>query len=281
MCIIVAKPTGVELPLTETLNNCVTSNRNGIGFSYSLPGQKPIINKGFFVVKTLEKAMNECGITPDHNLIIHFRFATHGKTDQGNCHPFPITDDFKSMRLLDCECECSVAHNGVFGSMPKHNQHSDTMKFISGILATPEIIGNLESKSVKELIRGYCGFGSKLAFLRRSGLTLIGDFEEDKGIYYSNTQFKGWSVRKGSYTYDPNEYWDQISQTWKTKEKVSCCATVDNKEKRIELDFKEKQKCLWCTVSLDVFYSSEAGGYLCQECSDMLDDYGNKMSIMD
>lgn len=199
MCIIVAKPAGVDLPTEEILDNCYTSNRDGIGFAFNKPGGTPIISKGFANVKKLLKMFHVFNISKEDNVLLHFRTATHGKKDQGNCHPFPLTMDLKEMRELHLSCDVAVTHNGVFGSMKVSDTYSDTMKFIGTILASPEIIANLDSKPVCELIRGYCGHSSKLAFLRPQGINRIGDFEESEGIFYSNAQYKSWGNRNVTY----------------------------------------------------------------------------------
>lgn len=217
MCIIVAKPSGIKLPTTETLDNCYTSNKNGIGIAYNLPGEYPHIAKGYFSVPQLEKIMRERGICEDHNLIIHFRFATHGKVDKGNCHPFPLTNNYEDMRLLNCQSSCAIAHNGVFSGMPANKNHSDTMKFIGGILASSEIIENLEKQSVRELIRGYCGFSSKLAFLKSTGLSLIGDFEKSEGIHYSNKQFESWGYKPSRNT---SRKWNNDTQSFDEQKNI-------------------------------------------------------------
>lgn len=240
MCIIVAKKQGVAIPSEETFDNCVATNRDGIGIAYNLPGERPHIAKGFTNIKKLMKVLEVCEITEEHNLIVHFRYATHGKKDPGNCHPFPLTSIFEDMRLLNCSCGCAVAHNGVFGSMPKSEQHSDTMKFVSGILASPEIIDNLGSAPIKELIRGYCGLSSKLAFLTPKGLNLIGEWEEEKGVYYSNKQYQSW---KSTYNWknEEQEYCGEhlkYDKCWKSHKKAGreWCYSC-----------KKWDYCTWCS----------------------------------
>lgn len=219
MCIIIAKPAGVDLPTELILENCVTSNRDGIGFAFCKPGDRPIICKGFANIKKLVKIWDTFNVGKEHNLLVHFRLATHGLKDPGNCHPFPLTPDFEDMRDLHTVCDVAVTHNGVFGGMKASERYSDTMKFISTILASPEIIANLSSPSVQELVRGYCGFSSKLAFLKPEGISRIGEFEEDKGIFYSNAQYKKWGYHNNSYhdsDWRKGKEWCREHNTWDT-----------------------------------------------------------------
>lgn len=236
MCIIVAKPAGVAIPSEKTFESCFTSNKDGIGISYARQGERPVIHKGFANVKKLMRVLDISNITPEHNLVVHFRFATHGKKDQGNCHPFPLCSSFEDMRLLHCSADCTIAHNGVFSGMPQSEKFSDTMKFIGGILSSNEVMQNLDSKSVKELIRGYCGFGSKLAFLRESGISLVGDYQEEAGVYYSNHQYKTYNYsghNHNNHNHNHNE-WD------KNHEGKEWCIT-----------HKKYDDCQWCTKHSD------------------------------
>jgi hypothetical protein len=193
MCIIISKTTGIEMPTSEILKNCSVSNTDGAGFAYALPGEMPRIVKGFTNIGKLERAFVNHGITINHNVIIHFRFATHGLKNRQNCHPFPLTNDLKEMQYLECSCDCAVAHNGIFGDMPPSDKYSDTMKFVAGVLASPHILAGLHMPPVKELIKGYCGYSSKLAFLTRAGITLIGHWQLEDGLQYSNHGYKGYT----------------------------------------------------------------------------------------
>ncbi len=292
MCIIVAKPAGIDLPSEDILDNCFASNRDGIGFAFNKPGDNPIIVKGFANVKKLIKMWDTFNIKKEHNLLLHFRLATHGMKDQGNCHPFPLTNSLEDMRTLHCACDTAITHNGVFGQMNKSEKYSDTMKFVSNILASPEIISNLNTKPVVELIRGYCGFSSKLAFLRADGLSLIGDFEKDEGISYSNTQYKGWGNRWSHIT--PNEWcskhmkYDSCAKEERALGKTWCyvhkdydlCEYCD--EHRIMDDCAQKARnccgsqdvldlriftCEECGTKADVLYNKDLLANLCPCCS--------------
>lgn len=299
MCIIIAKPAGVDMPTTEILNNCSLTNRDGIGFAFNKSGEIPIISKGFKNVKKLENMLNTYQIGKEHNVMIHFRLATHGKCDQGNCHPFPLAQSFDDMRLLNCSCEIAVSHNGIFGGMQASNKYSDTMKFINNILASPEVINNIESNSVKELIRGYCGLSSKLAFLKTSGFSLVGDFQEDEGIFYSNHGYKSYGRKNGydtSYC-DEHKKWDKCEEgyrkagkTWCYSHKVwdSCTWCYIHREwDSCEHDKKSlpivigndivldlSKKCQWCQSTQDVKYDKHVESYLCEECSGLWSDDG-------
>ena len=270
------------MPTTEVLDSCFQSNKDGIGFSFNKTGEQPVIAKGYANVKKLVKMLDTYNVGKENNLLIHFRYATHGKKVPENCHPFPLTADYKEMEFLNCTCETAIAHNGIFSSMPTHDTRSDTMKFIGGILAQPEIIGNLHSKAVKELIKGYCGYSSKLAFLRPEGITTIGDFEEDKGIKYSNAQYKRWVYNNDRDVWDGKTYCyvhkckDHCQYCTTHKEMDTCdydkknsCGSkapiiYDSKGDQI---FFTGKKCEWCLSTEDVRYDYNVQSNLCAECT--------------
>lgn len=292
MCIIVAKPLGSKLPTIETFNNCAESNRDGIGFAYNLPGENPIILKGIKNVKKLFNCFKALKINENHNLLVHFRLATHGKVDQGNCHPFPLTNDYEEMRMLHCECTCAIAHNGIFSDIPRHEKFSDTAKFIGGILATPGVIENLNTNGIKELLRGYCGFNNRLAFLKPEGITLVGNYEEEDGVSYSNRQFKRWGHSNRDYFANDglgycykhklrdNCKWCGTHNEWDNCEYVAKNNTI---EKATIIEIKDTKQlmfkpiatpaCCWCKNLEGVKYSEYAAGYLCGDCEETIKSY--------
>lgn len=52
MCIIVAKPAGIDLPSRSTLMNCFNHNHDGAGFMYA-DGKEVTVMKGFFTFEEL------------------------------------------------------------------------------------------------------------------------------------------------------------------------------------------------------------------------------------
>jgi len=90
MCVIVRKPKNVSVSI-ETLRNCWQSNKDGAGFMYAENG-KLIFKKGLMTFKsflTEYRACNPLG----KEILIHFRFATHGAVANEQTHPFIIHGD--------------------------------------------------------------------------------------------------------------------------------------------------------------------------------------------
>lgn len=310
MCIIVAKPAGIDIPSKEIFENCALTNRDGIGFSFNKTGENPIICKGFANVKKLFNMIDTFNIGKEHNLMVHFRLATHGKSDQGNCHPFPLSQSFDDLRLLHCTCNIAISHNGIFGGMPSSEKYSDTQKFISNIIASPEIVDNLDSMTVKELIKGYCGHSSKLAFLKPSGFSLVGDFELDEGVHYSNRQYKSWNNHynhnhhnhhRGEKYCTEHEKWDKCAEqrrkegktwcyihkeydfcTWCSDHKEYDMCHHDAKQSSVNLPIiiGEFKKCQYCNIESNmVRYDNSVQADLCDECSSAWNNQGIIRSV--
>lgn len=252
MCIICVKHHGVAMPDLKTLRQCWTVNRDGAGMSYYKEGmENVVIAKGFMKFKRLKMALDALDFGINDIVVLHFRFATHGLVDAGNCHPFPLSNKTADLRCVYGEFKTSIAHNGVFGSMPAHDTLSDTQKFISGIMCNPAIVNNLDNEAIQELISGYCGSSSKLAILRPNKLLLLGNFVEDKGLLYSNYQYKP-IVYNGA-----GNQW--ASQAWYDAD-YECYPS--------RLDYDPKA-CLLCEKKTDISYSEEVEAFLCKECFEL------------
>ena len=109
MCVIIHKPAGVQMPQLHILESCFLRNRDGIGFCTS--SGKTWHGMSFY------KFLSELGKTDDsEEIIIHFRWATHGSVSRKNCHPF-----------YDKEHDIWFAHNGVLPIRPtKDRTDSET-----------------------------------------------------------------------------------------------------------------------------------------------------------
>lgn len=256
MCIICVKPSGVPIPSYGILSECWQCNSDGAGFAYIREGSNTvIIKKGFMKLKTLNKALKELSFKENDNVIIHFRFATHGLNDAGNCHPFPLSHSTDDLRAVQWQGDIAIAHNGVFGNMPCHETLSDTQKFISGVLCNPVIKDNFDNKAVQELILGYCGSSSKLAILRPSGILLIGKFIEDKGLYFSNNGFK-----KTVYNYPTNQY---PSNSYYENKGFFGHMNYDNIDLPLDVD-----ECILCKTKTDILWREEEDAFLCTRCAE-------------
>jgi hypothetical protein len=247
MCIISVKNKGVAMPSKHTLQNCFAANDDGAGFAYVKRGFHDVhIVKGFFSYETLAAAIEAHKIGAGDLLMIHFRQATHGLIDAGNCHPFPITSNVDKLREVDIRVPVAVSHNGIFGQMPKHETFSDTQKFIAGILADKGIANNLQSPAVQELLKGYCGDSSKLAFLYPAGFVLIGQWVRHKGVLFSNNGFRDalrWESRGG--VNHGGDWWRGAG-------------------------VGRGDVCMYCGNVAQVMYNDEVECFICEKCETTL-----------
>lgn len=191
MCIIVAKPAGVKIPL-QILKNCFDSNPDGAGMAFQLPSKDVFIRKGFMEFQDMKNSLRDLGKRmdlTDSNIIMHFRVTTHGLSDKGNCHPFPI-EGLDYARKLSFITSTAVAHNGVITGYGGFNQiYSDTQVFINKIL-TPLVAkhpGIYRDPEFLDMLRK--STNSKFAFLDNKGLSITDGFTEDDGLFLSNTSY--------------------------------------------------------------------------------------------
>jgi hypothetical protein len=202
MCIIAIKKSGIELPKKSYLENCFENNKDGAGFAFTAQGMGIVhIMKGYKTFPLFYEALQK-NVTLYDTCIMHFRFATHGKTDAGNTHPFPVTQNKESLRKTDILCTHAMAHNGVM-SQYHHVKFSDTQKFILDVLSRPAVLNNLHDATIQKLVSAYID-GDKLAILTdENTVTTFGEFVTDEGILYSNGGFK----MRHTYIYDTSDCW--------------------------------------------------------------------------
>ncbi len=211
MCIIVVKPQGIPLPNMETLKTCFDKNPHGAGIAVLKSGEvETHVVKGFF---DFEVFFNEAIplIDTQDIALLHFRIASHGAIDEGNCHPFVITKDIDVLRTTDIYTSRTVvAHNGIIGMHEEENEHlSDTQIFIKNVLADESIYDTIfTSEDTQDIIKQYIG-SDRLAFLNpQEGILLIGRFIKDNGLYYSNEGY----ISYPDYGYDYSDYMDSLMQ---------------------------------------------------------------------
>jgi len=187
MCIIIVKPKNHLLPSKEILEQCFYNNPHGAGFMYnSHNSQHVTIEKGFMDFESFYFAITAITAQDMYNsdLVLHFRWATQGSINSSNCHPFPINSKVSKLRAINCITKVGIAHNGVIASCsyPNKQDLSDTQIFIKTIL----------SKLPYDYLKNpeiYTSTFSKFAVLDKDGFSLIGNFIEDDGIYYSNDSY--------------------------------------------------------------------------------------------
>ena len=179
MCIAIYKPKGEEVS-KDRLRNSFNRNPHGAGFAFAEGAGKVHIRKGFFTFDQFWRAYDKAN-KPQRSFLIHFRWATKGKKNKSNCHPFRLT---KSHAMI---------HNGTIDRILLKAGGSDTANFAKRILAPivkshPNFIYTAHGIKIVNLAIG----ASKVAVMNSAGNAVI--FNEhkghwDSGVWYSNDSY--------------------------------------------------------------------------------------------
>lgn len=191
MCVILVKEKGIELPTKKVLKCCWERNPDGAGFMFNDYG-KVVIMKGFMTFEEFYlrlQTANEFYHLKEKGLVIHFRIATSGLKDKGNCHPYPISNDNLDLRKSFITTELGIAHNGIIRSYNgKNNILNDTQLFIKNDLFE---LNSLDKKFYKNVIFQSMIErlidGSRLVFLNKKGeIIKLGNWFHNGNYYFSN-----------------------------------------------------------------------------------------------
>ena len=191
MCIICVSPKRVRQPNVTTIRRMFQNNPDGAGYMVARDG-KVIISKGFMNVDEYIEAIRAEHFTAKDPVVYHFRISTQAGVNPEMTHPFPLSNRIEHMKVLDVECPCGVAHNGVIRltTDPRNREYSDTALFIANYLSL--IIrepGDLKDERVLKLIHRLAG--SKLAIMDADGyIATVGEYINQKGLLFSNASFE-------------------------------------------------------------------------------------------
>ena len=191
MCIICVSPKRVRQPNVTTIRRMFQNNPDGAGYMVARDG-KVTISKGFMDVDEYIEAIRAEHFTAKDPVVYHFRISTQAGVNPQMTHPFPLSNRIEHMKVLDVECSCGVAHNGIIRLTTDRNnrEYSDTALFIANYLSL--IIrepGDLKDERVLKLIHRLAG--SKLAIMDGDGyIATVGEYINQKGLLFSNASFE-------------------------------------------------------------------------------------------
>ena len=166
MCVICIIPAGQDLPSRQELLDMHYQNPHGCGFVSNSLHYKGMSFETFY--KRLQF------VPKDEDVMIHFRYATHGSVCAKNCHPFR-------------QGKIWFAHNGILDITPRGDMTDSETAFRDYIYPTIKTYGldSYETQMVIDDIRG-C---SRFAILDEEGRAHIyGHYEKYHNRFYSNTR---------------------------------------------------------------------------------------------
>ncbi len=170
MCVAIYKPAGVSLTRTD-LFMAYQENPDGCGLAIR-QGKRITIQKGLW---TWEDFLGKYESVEQHEIVVHFRWATSGKIGAAQCHPFLVPDS-----------KVAVAHNGHFAGYGDKSR-SDTMHWVAQWLA--EALTQRQWSELPQHIAQHWP-RQKLILLPSQGEPLlIGDGDWHGGAWWSNRNF--------------------------------------------------------------------------------------------
>lgn len=101
MCLLTFLPAGVQ-PDVPALRDGAVENPDGHGFAV-VAGHRLIVERGMHADAVIDAFARTRGRHPHGPALFHSRLTTHGRTEEANCHPFPVGGDPRTV----------LAHNGV------------------------------------------------------------------------------------------------------------------------------------------------------------------------
>lgn len=195
MCLLSFFPARIG-PDPDALRAGAWANPHGHGFAI-VTGDRILTGHGMRGPQVIDAFTQLRARYPDGPALFHSRYATHGVIDLGNCHPFHLGGDERTV----------VAHNGT---LPKrvhpgpYDPRSDTRIAAEDYLPG-QPFGSLDS------VRGFRGLESWLGRSKMVILTLDPAFEQrvyllnehlgywDNGAWYSNLSYLPPTRRPNSW----------------------------------------------------------------------------------
>ena len=190
MCLIMFnKERKINIP-KNWFKNALNHNSDGVGVFYTEKGRIKV-KKEINILES-ENLLNEINNLKENEIGgIHLRFATAGKNDLMNCHPFWIT----SKNYMD-KIDIVMAHNGVLQGMNEKliNNCSDTRSFIMNYLRPILKEDNflIYNSGFQKMLAHLIGKNNKLLFLTSEKQIIIINEEEGeyrKGIWLSSPEY--------------------------------------------------------------------------------------------
>lgn len=232
MCVIIAREPQVLIP-HDKLTSAAIVNPDGFGVSIIDRGKIDTFhmcedkgNNARDIIKAFDDAK-------DHQVYMHLRYNTAGKTNIENCHPF---QSFKGDGY-----EVQFMHNGTLSSFKKtSSDYSDTYHFNEEIIkptikAFYELYGDgvLLDPTFKRILSEFKGGSSIFTLYDSNGKELIlGEGKKFEGWWASNDySFNRAHREPAASSYEPYNSRKKLYQgyysTWETDDYGDYCPAPD------------------------------------------------------
>jgi predicted glutamine amidotransferase len=273
MCIIAIKPTNKKIDWRR-MRNMWDANPDGAGFAYHIGGGRIQISKGYMTFKALRRAVKKSGIGRPHEVMFHFRIATHGGVAPECTHPFPLAVKDSELQSLTSVGPVAIAHNGIVPGMTTAPKLSDTMAFIKDYLA-PLGVEFLTSSAARPLIE-YAA-DSKLAIMTSKGIVTMGRFVTSKGWRFSNETYKDPAKTPAKTTYKKYSLSASELDNWHTGYTstgdwgaaldMDAAPVDDTPDDAADLNWAY---CYQCNVEVGAAWEPIPDSILCDGCANMM-----------
>lgn len=188
MCIIIAKPKGVDPVPREYLERAWEHNSHGGGVVFFRDGdESAYLKKGIMDKDEFLNYLDKINLK-ENAFIAHFRIMSKGKVCKSNTHPF-------------CYEHITFAHNGTLSGITPTGDKTDTETYGDAFFVGKTINWIKASKDLIEFSIGY----SKFAVMdNHTGEIVILNASkgvERDGVWYSNeSAFRTWDNPTSSYS---------------------------------------------------------------------------------
>jgi hypothetical protein len=178
MCIIIYKPKGKAVPLERLF---ASKDRNPHGFGVSWANDKKVKT---FRTMDFDRFLEKYSTVSQFDCMLHFRYATKGRKDRENCHPFKVVDGLV------------MTHNGTMPNLEGISDARSDSRALVELYLRPMVKkqkGFCYTDSGKRWMTALIGSGNKLCFMNRHGNPSFvnGDLGHwSMGCWYSNKSYE-------------------------------------------------------------------------------------------
>lgn len=198
MCLLLFKPSGISIN-PDHFYEAAIANPDGAGLAFH-NGKKVVVMKSpKWRGREIEREMSKLR---DYPVILHFRFATHGKINYDNAHPFQLNSGY------------AAAHNGVICTTPygpAKRDESDSRHFMRvRVNPTLRVTGTITPDDLAEWA-DEIGQSNKLALMSNRGEVFIVNEKQGHwfdGVWYSNYSYESYLTR--GYTWWDSEFLPEV-----------------------------------------------------------------------